>query len=172
MIRLRNPSGFRLAAGGGRLQAFGRTLHGRVTARPKVHVVDTGLGAYLAGVTEPKLATRDPAVLTEFGHVLESFVAAEVCKQAGWAETYLDVSHYRTSDGQEVELVLEAEDGRVAAVEVKASSRVTGDDLRGLAQLRDRLGTSFAAGAVLHLGERAYRADDRLWALPADRLWS
>jgi predicted AAA+ superfamily ATPase len=155
-----------------RLPAFGRTLHSRVSARPKVHMVDSGLGAYLAGVTEAKLASRVPAALTEFGHILESFVVAEICKQAGWAETYIDVSHYRTNDGHEVDLVLETEEGTVAAVEVKASSRVTGDDIRGLVHLRDRLGPLFVSGAVLHLGERAYRADDRIWVLPVDRLWS
>jgi predicted AAA+ superfamily ATPase len=71
-----------------------------------------------------------------------------------------------------VDLVVETEDGTVAAVEVKASSRVTGEDLRGLVHLRERLGQSFAAGVVLHLGERAYRADDRIWVLPVDRLWT
>jgi hypothetical protein len=38
--------------------------------------------------------------------------------------------HYRTSDGEEVDAVIEHHDGRVVAVEVRASSMVSRDDLR------------------------------------------
>ncbi|WP_322752406.1 ATP-binding protein [Frankia sp. Cas3] len=154
-----------------RLPAFGRTLHSRVTGRPKAHLVDSGLGAYLLGITAQRLENRDPAALTEFGHIMETFVVNEVIKQAGWAETFVEPSHFRTSDGHEVDLVLETDDGTIAAVEVKASSRVPGEDLRGLRLLREKLGSRFTAGTVLYLGERAYQADDRIWVLPVDRLW-
>ncbi|WP_322754690.1 ATP-binding protein [Frankia sp. Cas3] len=155
-----------------RLPAFGRTLNSRVTASPKVHLVDSGLGAYLLGLTERRLVARDPAALTEFGHLLETFVVNEIIKQVGWSQTYVEPAHFRTSDGQEVDLVLEADDGRVAAVEVKAGSRVPGEDLRGLRLLRDKLGHQFIGGVVLYLGERSYHADDRLYVVPVDRLWT
>ncbi|WP_239334938.1 ATP-binding protein [Frankia sp. CiP3] len=155
-----------------RLPAFGRTLNSRVTASPKVHLVDSGLGAYLLGLTERRLVARDPAALTEFGHLLETFVVNEVIKQVGWSQTYVEPAHFRTSSGQEVDLVIEADDGRVAAVEVKAGSRVPGEDLRGLRLLRDKLGSRFAGGVVLYLGERSYHADDQISVLPVDRLWT
>ena len=38
--------------------------------------------------------------------------------------------------------------------------------------LRDVLGARFEAGLVLFLGERGYRYQDRLSAIPLDRLWT
>lgn len=154
-----------------RLPAWGTTLAARVGNNPKVHVVDSGLGAWLLGLGKRKLAGREPAVLTEFGHLLETFVAGEVLKQLGWSQRLIDVGHFRTRDGIEVDLVLEGDDGSVAAIEVKASSRVTGRDLAPLKLLRDKLGQRFVGGVALYLGMRSYTYDDRLHVAPVDALW-
>jgi len=154
------------------LEAFGRTLSTRVRHHPKVHLVDSGLAAHLLGVSSERLARRDPVALTEFGHVVETFAVNEILKQAGWCDELLRFSHYRTRDGQEVDLVVETADGRIAGVEVKSAAAVDAADFRGLKQLRDRLGGAFVGGVALHLGQHAYRYDDRLFALPLDRLWA
>lgn len=65
-----------------RLPAWGRTLRARVTATPKVHLVDAGLAARLLHLTPEKLGRRQPAALTELGHLLETFVVNELLKQA------------------------------------------------------------------------------------------
>lgn len=155
-----------------RLDAFGRTLSARVTKAPKLHMVDTGLAARLLGVTGHKLQLRDPAVLTEFGHLVETFVVNELIKQAGWAQARVEFSHFRTKDHHEVDLVIESDDGPVAAVEIKAKASVDDKDFRGLRMLRDRLGADFVGGAVINLGTRSYRYDDRLYVMPLDRLWT
>lgn len=77
-------------------------------------------------------------MLAEFGHLVESFVVNEVLKQSSWLNRSLRLGHYRTSDGHEVDLVIENEDGELVAVEVKAGSTYRREDLRGLAHLRDR----------------------------------
>jgi hypothetical protein len=82
------------------------------------------------------------------------------------------VGHWRTYDGVEVDLVIERDDGAVVAFEVKTAGRVPGDDFRGLRQRRDVLGDAFVAGVVLYTGERGYTYEDRLHALPIDRLWT
>jgi len=71
-----------------------------------------------------------------------------------------------------VDLVLELFDGRVACVEVKAGTAVRAEDFRGLAVLRERLGSSFIGGVVLYTGELAYQLADRLYAVPIDQLWA
>ena len=43
-----------------RLPSWSRTLRSRVSVRPKVHVVDSGLAARLLRITPAKLATLDP----------------------------------------------------------------------------------------------------------------
>lgn len=155
-----------------RLQAWGTTLSSRSAASPKIHVVDSGLAARLLRLSPSKLAERDATSLQQLGHLLETFVVGECRKQLSWRDDIAIVGHWRTRDGVEVDLVVETDDGRVAALEVKAGSRMPGSDLSGLQLLRDKLGERFVAGVGLYTGERSYTFDDRIHVLPIDRLWS
>ncbi len=153
------------------LDAWGRTLRARASATPKVHVLDSGVAARLLGVTPERLARHDPAALTDFGHLFETFVVGELLKQASWVTDITSIGHWRTHDCQEVDLVIERADGAIVAIEVKAASRIDGRDARGLRVLRETLGDGFIAGFVIHTGEMSYRLEDRIWVIPADRLW-
>lgn len=155
-----------------RLAAWGRTLSSRANASPKLHVLDSGVGCWLLGLGSARLTRRDPAALQQYGHLLESFAVHEILKQAGWLDELPHAGHFRTKDGLEVDLVLEHFDGRVTAVEVKAGTVVRAEDCRGLAALRDRLGSLFISGIVLYIGELAYQLADRLFAVPIDQLWT
>ena len=155
-----------------RLPAWGKSLRSRVSAKPKVHVVDSGLAARLLRLTPEKVTGIDPTSLTDFGHLLETFVVGELRKQASWLDDPVTLGHWRTSDGAEVDLVVEYDDGRVVAFEVKASERVPGKDFRGLAQLRDLLGERFIGGVMLTTGTRSYTYEERLHVMPIDRLWT
>jgi hypothetical protein len=63
-------------------------------------------------------------------------------------------------------------DGRIAAVEVKAASSVSDDDLSALRLLRSRRRDEFVGGVVLHCGQRTDAFGDRLLALPVTALWA
>src|SRR6478672_5819406 len=129
-----------------RLPAWGKTLKSRTSAAPKVHVIDSGVAARLMRVSPPKLANLDPTALAEFGNLLETFVVGELRKQTSWLEEQVTVGHWRTRDGDEVDIVIEFDDGRVLAFEVKANERIRGEDLKGLRNLRDLLRERFIAG--------------------------
>ena len=152
------------------LPAWGTTLGSRVGAAPKIHLVDSGLAARLLRLTESKLEAATAPALTEFGHLLETFVVGEVCKQLDWLEEPVARGHWRTHDGDEVDLVVEREDGKIAALEVKAASRVPARELRSLLKLRRKLGGQFLAGVVLYTGARAY-THDGMHIVPVSRLW-
>jgi predicted AAA+ superfamily ATPase len=97
---------------------------------------------------------------------------AEILKQPSWLDTPTTYGHWRTHDGQEVDLVLEREDGSVVAVEVKGSQRLRREDFAAMRSLRSVLGDRFAYGITLYLGPHGYTAGDRLAAIPLDRLWA
>jgi hypothetical protein len=105
-----------------------------------------------------------------FGRLLETFVYQELRRHASWREAAVAFSHFRDKDQVEVDVVLESA-GRVAGVEVKAASTVTGDDFRGLRKLKDAVQTNFAAGAVVYDGEAVVGFGDRLFAIPISQLW-
>ena len=154
------------------LPAWGRTLGRRTTGTSKVHLVDSGLAARLLRLTPERLLRRDASALTEFGHLLETFVVGELVKQSTWLDGVAGWHHWRTYDGDEVDLVIERYDGRIAAVEVKSGTRIPSEDMRALGRLRDIAGDAFIAGVALYAGERSYGFDDRLYVAPIDRIWT
>ncbi|TDT95652.1 hypothetical protein EDD99_7487 [Streptomyces sp. 846.5] len=148
---------------------WSRNLSKRMVKHPKVHLVDSGLAAHILGASPSSMAsTTSP----ELGPLTETFVFGEIAKQVAWADELISVHHYRESSGAEVDLVLETRDGRVGAVEVKASSTVRAEDFRHLAYLRDAIGERFANGVVFYLGDEVLPFGDRITALPMSGLWA
>jgi hypothetical protein len=82
------------------------------------------------------------------------------------------VGHFRTSEAQDVDLVLERDDGMVFAFEIKAGTRVDKSDLAGIRAMRARLGERLATAVVLYTGALTFRFDDGTLVLPLDALWS
>lgn len=152
-----------------RIRAWTPSLTSREKRHPKVVLSDTGLACGLLGRAVEGLGSPT-STLT--GPMLESFVAMEMIKQRGWSEHQPTIRHWRDRNGAEVDLIVEDDSGRVAGVEVKASSSVSTADARHLALLRDRLGERFTAGVVLHLGGRVVPLGERLWAMPVSALWA
>ena len=155
-----------------RLPAWGSTLRSRAGSAPKVHIVDSGVAARLLRLSAARLSSLQATALTEFGHLLETFVVGEILKQVSWSDNVAGCGHWRTHDGDEVDLILERDDGCVVAFEVKSGSKISGKDLGGLQKLRADLGNKFIGGVVLNTGERSYTPDDRIHVLPIDRLWT
>jgi uncharacterized protein len=155
-----------------RLPAWGTTLGSRVTRQPKVHVVDAGVMAWLTGLTPEKIARNDPSTLTEYGHLVETFAVGEILKQASWWDGPVTAGHFRTAAAQEVDLVLERDDGTVFAFEIKAGTRVDRADLAGIDALRTRIGTRLATAIVFYTGSLTFTHEDGTLVLPIDALWS
>lgn len=152
------------------LPAWGENLTKRVTGRPKVSLLDTGLAAHLNHVTPEAMAPG--SVSTAAGGLLESFVAGELRRQLVWADTPARLFHYRDRHNREVDIVVEGADRRVAGLEMKAAGSASRSDFNGLAFLREKLGARFALGVLLHTGTEAVPFGDRLWALPYSALWA
>jgi hypothetical protein len=50
-----------------------------------------------------------------------TFAVGEILKQASWSDAPVAAGHFRTEAGDEVDLVLERDDGQAIAVEIKAA---------------------------------------------------
>lgn len=141
----------------------------RLVKMPKRYVVDAGLAGAVINVGEDDLM-RDADLL---GRFLDTFVAAEIRAELPACSSRPRMFHLRTQGGrQEIDLILELSGGRIVAVEVKASARVTDRDARHLCWLRDLIGDRFAHGLVLHAGPRVFGLSDRVTAAPISVLWS
>jgi predicted AAA+ superfamily ATPase len=139
----------------------------RLTKTPKLHFLDTGL---LAALRENSISQLQ-SDRTGYGPLLENFVVSEVLKLCTWSDKRLRISHFRTKEQHEVDLVIEDRRGRVVGIEVKASATINGSDLRGLRQLQAAAGKKFVQGLVLHDHDRITPFDERLHAAPISLLW-
>lgn len=150
-----------------RLPAWSSNRSKRLIKAPKVVMVDSGLLANLGGLTMERLAS-DPALAGSF---IESFVASEIWRQLTWSQTRAELFHFRTHTGQEVDLVLEADDGRIVGIEVKFTQSISKRDLRGLAVLKEMAGPKFHRGVVLYAGTETLPFGPDMWAVPISRIW-
>ena len=144
----------------------------RLSAPPKHHLVDPALAARLLGVGVDALldgrnagppVTRDGPLA---GALFESLVTQSVRVYAQAAEAR--VRHLRTYGGdREIDLIVERDDGRVLALEVKLARSVTDDDVRHLTWLRGQLGDDLLDAVVVTTGPDAYRRTDGIAVVPA-----
>jgi predicted AAA+ superfamily ATPase len=148
------------------LPAWRPGIGSREVQHEKLHFVDTGLLANMLGVNEMRVAEDDQLT----GRLLENFVVMEIVKQLDWADADAGAFHYRQGR-DEVDMILEATSGEIAAVEVKARSRVAERDWRAIGKLRDDRRGAFKAGIVIYSGEQTLPLSDRIWAVPVSALW-
>ena len=148
-----------------------RPWHGNAAKRlvksPKAHLLDSGLAATLADLTERDWLRRRQRM----GRLLESFVVQQLVAQASWTDPDLRFWHYRDKDQAEVDVVMTR--GRsVWGVEIKAASALAGGDGRGLARLAAICGADFRQGVLFHTGtDLLPMADERMLAAPLSALW-
>jgi len=142
----------------------------RLVKTPKLQFLDSGLLGVLLDFSEP-LRQRNL-----FGQLLESYVFAELRKQASWSEGEYGIYYYRDKDQYEVDFVVENASGDIIGVEVKTAASVSMNDLAGLKRLASIAPRNFKAGIILYDGTETLplgRVNDRpLWAMPIATLCS
>jgi uncharacterized protein len=79
--------------------------------------------------------------------------------------------HWQDRAGAEVDVVLEASDGRIVGLEVKSGQTPKPEWFRWLGQMRDAIGGKFRIGAALYPGDQVLPFGDRLLAVPICALW-
>jgi uncharacterized protein len=140
----------------------------RAVRAPRLFVEDAGLLTHLLNADAARVATEDEVS----GRAHESFAAMEIARLVPHTEVAPMLRHWRSRHGEEVDLVLEDRDGRVIAIEVKASATLGRADLRGLNAFRAIAASRFVAGLVLCTTRRTVPLGERMWAVPIEALWA
>lgn len=151
-----------------RLSVWSGNRLSRLLKTPKLQFLDSGLLSVLIDFSDPLRQRK------LFGQLLESFVFAELRKQATWAEGEYGIFYYRDKDQNEVDFVIENASGEIIGVEVKAAASFSVSDLAGLKKLASLAPQVFKAGIILYDGTETLplgQTNGRpLWAMPLSTL--
>jgi predicted AAA+ superfamily ATPase len=138
---------------------------------PKHQLVDPALAAQLLGVQASTLLAGHssgpeiPRDGTLLGALFESLVTLSVRVYASHSEAR--IGHLRTARGrQEIDLIVECDDGSVLAIEVKLARAVSDSDGRHLRWLKDKLADRVLDQVIITTGPSAYRRQDGIVVIP------
>lgn len=133
----------------------------------KLYFTDTNMLVYTMHRNLEDLQKSDPYI---FGHVLENFVATELMKQLSNLNEY-NLFFYRTNQGNEIDFVIEKNNGDTIAIEVKASNKIETNDLKGILELKELCKNKFKKGIVLYNGKELVPYQEDIWLVPLEALW-
>ncbi|MBK7782140.1 MAG: ATP-binding protein [Ardenticatenia bacterium] len=149
---------------GQRLAPWARSADRRMIQTEKFYLFDVGVANHLAR-RRPKIGGAD------FGKSFEHWVLMEILNYRRYRDPDLDVRFWRTSTGMEVDFIL---GDMAAAIEVKATARVTDAHLRGLRALSE--GHRVRRSVVVSLEKEPRTLSPGITVLPwsrfLDELWS
>jgi predicted AAA+ superfamily ATPase len=113
------------------LPAWSHNTSKRVVKRPKLIFGDCGLALHLQAIQAKDALFAAP----HFGNLFEGWIIMEIRKLFSCAATDFDAYHWRTSNGQECDLVLRAS-GKLLPIEIKHTANPTFHDAKGLIAFR------------------------------------
>jgi hypothetical protein len=145
-----------------------RNISKRLVKSAKGYLTDTLLLCFMLDLNLEHLVKNRPDL---FGHVLENYVAMELTKLLSFTDTKAKLYHFRTSDGKEVDFVMEKPNGNLWAIEVKSSDSVSAKDFNGIKLMQEMTGSDFMGGVVLYSGKEPVPFGKNLWAVPYHVLW-
>jgi predicted AAA+ superfamily ATPase len=147
-----------------KLPAFTVNRGKRLAKSPRLLWVDSGLAAHLAGYREkPELMES-----RFWGAWLEAWVGHQLRAWAAGRDPRPELSTWRTSAGHEVDFIIEA-GRRILPVEVKATPRPMGGDLRGLESFLD-LHPEARFGVLACACTETHAVSSRIIAVPFETL--
>jgi len=148
------------------IPAYSNNQLKRVVKSPKVHFIDTGLASYLLNIDVKSIMLKQN---DSYGNLVESFVYSELIKHQSYADTNIDIFHYRDLQKKEVDFVLEASDGRVVGLEIKSGTNLKPEHFKGLVALAKTISKKDFKGIVLYGGDKIlpFKIEEyQFWAIP------
>lgn len=133
-----------------RLESYSKNLTRRLVQQPKFYFFDVGVLNSLIGSFT---VTSDRK-----GNIFETLVITMIRNLLTSRAAHFRMSHYRSSGGAEVDLILEI--GNVEfAIEIKASSNIGKSDLTGIASFSE-ISENEPIKLIIYQGEYSRKIDD------------
>ncbi|HMN44182.1 MAG TPA: ATP-binding protein [Povalibacter sp.] len=135
-----------------RLEPYSVNRSKRLVKSPKVYWSDTGLALHLSGA-QPT------------GAHLENIVCTDLLAWRELDTARPSILFWRTAAGDEVDFLIER-NGKLLAIEVKATTNPGYNDSKGLRLFLEEYGTDALGGLLLHGGEETFWISERVLATP------
>ncbi len=137
-----------------RVLPYHRNFGKRLSKRPKLYFLDSGLACSLLGIQSASQLQRDPA----YGNLVETWCVSELVKSRQNRAMPPRAHHWRTNDGIAIDSLIE-EGGILYPFEIKASHAAHPGDLSAVDKLRSlesrEAGISVAAGTLIYAGDQS-----------------
>ena len=139
---------------------FYKNLTSSVIKTPKLYWLDIGLLRELTGYWGD--------IIT--GEIFETLVIGEFYKYIKTHQLDVNIFFYRTRSGMEVDLMLEI-NGKFLLIEIKNREKIVKSDYKNIKILKEKLKDRFFGGMVIYRGDKIYKLEESIWAMPFYRLW-
>jgi len=110
------------------LQPYHHNFSKRIIKSPKLYFYDTGIVSSLLRINDPEMLSSHYL----YGALFENLVISEIIKSQVHRGERPSVWYWRESNGQEIDCIVEREDNRIDALEIKAGQTFSNDYLRSL----------------------------------------
>lgn len=130
------------------LQPYSTNISKRVTKRPKIYFLDTGLCSYLTDWSSSKTLASGAMR----GAIFETFVVGEILKSYLHNGLGPQLYYYRDNNGKEIDLII-SQDNTLYPVEIKMSANPTLAMTKNFSVLQET-GFSQGTGALICLTDR------------------
>lgn len=144
------------------LQPYANNELKRLTKKPKLYFLDTGLCAYLS-----MWLTRDALLHgAASGHYYENYVVAELLKNYAYASTKANLYYYRDSNAKEIDLVVE-KNNELHPLEIKKSANPDCREIKKFSLL-DKTNLQRSYGGLICMSEEVVPIDEKNWYIPCN----
>ncbi len=113
------------------LEPFRETKTRKAVSKPKFYYFDVGICNFLTG--RESLSKGTP----EYGKALEHFIFTELRAYRDYSEKDFDLFYWRSTSQFEVDFIIRLKSKKLIGIEVKGTSHVDKDDLKGLKAFED-----------------------------------
>lgn len=145
------------------LRPYHENIGKRLVKTPKVYFADTGLLCYLVGLRSVEHAIASPMA----GAIVETAAISEIVKRLWHHGEEPRVTFWRTSSGQEVDLLVEQQ-GRLVPLEVKATATPRPTMASGLQAFLHDYPHRADRGYLIHLGTHTLPLAPGVIAIPLE----